>query len=133
MATTGGNGPIGNGSAPLSWKAMLRGPLRITQVNIPADTAPVDPADPLEMGARLPASWIQWSQRLLRWNAGTTDGEGTTAWVRDYSLDPSDVPGLLASLRAVSEQQGLTLHRIMINGHEAWTSPDTSHLTGRDA
>lgn len=71
------------------------------------------------------AGWaplLTWPQRMLRWLG---DGEGTTAWVRDYQLDPSNAKTLLDSLRCLAEQQGLPLRRIMLNGHELWRSPST--------
>ena len=65
-----------------------------------------------------------WSQRLLRWQ---DDGEtgGTTAWIRDYTLDAAQARPLIASLRDLAGQQGLSLRRIMLNGHELWRSPST--------
>ncbi|MFA6985141.1 MAG: hypothetical protein WC213_02900 [Arenimonas sp.] len=71
------------------------------------------------------AGWaplLTWPQRVLRWLG---DGEGTTAWVRDYQMDLSKVQTLLDSLRCLAEQQGLPLRRVMLNGHELWRSPST--------
>lgn len=71
------------------------------------------------------AGWaplLTWPQRVLRWLG---DGEGTTAWVRDYQMDLSQVQSLLDSLRCLAEQQGLPLRRVMLNGHELWRSPST--------
>jgi hypothetical protein len=63
---------------------------------------------------------LMWPQRVLRWLG---DGEGTTAWVRDYQIDMSKLQTLLDSLRCLAEQQGLPLRRVMLNGHELWRSP----------
>lgn len=75
-------------------------------------------------------AWNQWSQRMLRWKAGLTDGEDAVAWVRDYFLETNEIPGLVASLRAFSTGQGISLGRVMINGHEAWAATDHSRHGG---
>jgi hypothetical protein len=69
------------------------------------------------------AGWaplLTWPQRVLRWLG---DGEGTTAWVRDYQIDLSKLESLVDSLRCLADQQGVPLRRIMLNGHELWRSP----------
>lgn len=68
------------------------------------------------------ASLIMWPQRVLHW---LTDGDTTTAWVRDYQLDASGTRTLIDALRCFAEQQSFSLRRIMLNGHEAWRSPST--------
>jgi hypothetical protein len=69
-----------------------------------------------------------WPERLMRWLADT-DGNGTTAWIRDYRMDPAQATRLIDSLRGVADQQGRQLNRIVLNGHELWradsTLPDT--------
>jgi len=61
-------------------------------------------------------------QRVLHW---LSDGDATTAWVRDYTLDAASTGTLVEALRCFSEQQGFTLRRIMLNGHEVWRAPST--------
>lgn len=68
------------------------------------------------------ASIVLWPHRALHWLA---DGEATTAWVRDYQLDANGIQSLVDGIRCVAEQQGFTLRRIMLNGHEAWHAPST--------
>jgi hypothetical protein len=84
-----------------------------------ADSAPVETM----------ASLV-WPERLLRWLADT-DGKGTTAWVRDYQISPSQAARMIDSLRSIAEQQGLHLHRVMFNGHELWRSASTPDITPR--
>ena len=93
-----------------------------------------DPSDPGACGGRRTGAWVHWSQRMLRWNAGAMDDDGTTAWVRDFFLESDEVPVLVASLRAFSAGQGMSLSRIMINGREAWAAAGYSqHMErGRD-
>ncbi len=68
------------------------------------------------------ASLVMWPQRVLHW---LSDGDATTAWVRDYTLDSASTGTLVEALRCFSEQQGFTLRRIMLNGHEVWRAPST--------
>lgn len=84
-----------------------------------------DGADPYAqavIGSWNKGAWVHWAQRLLRWNAGATESENATAWVRDFSLDADEMPNLVASLRAFSAGQGIALSRIVVNGREAWVA-----------
>lgn len=100
---------------------------RLAQWELP--TAGVDhdwcgtPGGPIRGGGLL-ASWL-WPQRLLRWRADAS-GDGAIAWVRDFSLDPSQAQPLVDSILALAQEQGLTLHRIMLNGHEVWSSDSST-------
>ncbi|HEX8027536.1 MAG TPA: hypothetical protein VF491_03695 [Vicinamibacterales bacterium] len=69
------------------------------------------------------APWLLWPQRSMRWIGDAENG--TTAWVRDYALDGENAQQLLDSLRCLAEQQGISLRRVMLNGHELWRSPST--------
>lgn len=60
-----------------------------------------------------------WPQRLLRW---TEDGDGSTAWIRDFSLPAAEQAPLVALLRGMADAQGVCLRRIMLNGHLLWRS-----------
>jgi len=84
-----------------------------------------DGADPYAqavIGSWNKGAWVHWAQRLLRWNAGATESENATAWVRDFSLEADEMPSLVASLRAFSAGQGISLGRIVVNGREAWAA-----------
>ena len=58
-----------------------------------------------------------WPQRLLRWS---DEGDGTTAWIRDFQLQTTDCDALTDALRGMARQEGLPLRRIMLNGHAIW-------------
>lgn len=77
---------------------------------------------PTAVGSWNKSGWIHWAQRLLRWNADAMEGDDATAWVRDFSLEADEIPSLVASLRAFSAGQGISLGRIVINGREAWAA-----------
>jgi hypothetical protein len=87
---------------------------RSAQMSVAADVA---------MPGRTASALLLWPHRLLRWLAD--NNTGLTAWVRDYRLDASQATQLVDSLRCLAEQQGHTLHRIMLNGHELWRAPST--------
>jgi len=77
----------------------------------------------IAMPGRTAAASMLWPHRLLRWLA---DHDGrVSAWVRDYRLDPAEAGQLVDYLRNLAEQQGHSLHRIMLNGHELWRVPST--------
>ncbi len=63
------------------------------------------------------ASFVIWPHRALHWLA---DNDATTAWVRDYQLEPADTGTLVEALRCFAEQQGFSLRRVMLNGNEVW-------------
>lgn len=67
-------------------------------------------------------SVVMWPQRVVHW---LSDGDTTTAWVRDYQIDTNDKKTLEDALRCLAEQQGFSLRRIMLNGHELWRAPST--------
>jgi hypothetical protein len=69
------------------------------------------------------SSLIMWPQRVLHW---LSDGDTTTAWVRDYQLDASGARMLVDALRCFADKQGFSLRRIMLNGHELWRAPSNS-------
>lgn len=73
---------------------------------------------------------LVWPERLLRWLADT-QGRGTTAWIRDYQINPSHAGQMIDALRVLAEQQGLPLRRVMLNGHELWHSAATPEITPR--
>lgn len=60
-----------------------------------------------------------WPQRLLRW---TDDTEGSTAWIRDFNLPADEHGPLVTVLRGMADAQGISLRRIMLNGHVLWRS-----------
>ena len=74
------------------------------------------------------ATSLAWPERLLRWLADS-NSESATAWVRDYQLAPSQAGGLIDALRLLATQQGFSLDRIMLNGHELWRTAPAPHLT----
>jgi hypothetical protein len=67
------------------------------------------------------ASGETWPQRLLRWIADRDAGQ--TIWIRDYALAPEAARPLVADLLRESTAQGVSLRRVMLNGHELWRAP----------
>ena len=86
-------------------------------------SAAMTAAADIVLPGRSAAASLLWPHRLLRWLADSD--AGMTAWVRDYRLDPSQAAQLVDSLRCLADQQGHSLHRIMLNGHELWRAAST--------
>lgn len=74
------------------------------------------------------AAWTAWPERLLRWQSES--GGASTAWVRDFRLSAGDAQPLVDSLRDLAGQQGHSLRRIMLNGHEVWRDSPQSEPRG---
>lgn len=87
-------------------------------------TAPLSSAStPQDRAMALVGTWQpmpSWPQRLLRW---TEDGDGGTAWVRDFNLAPEQYGSVVALLHELALAQGRMLRRVMLNGHVLWQSP----------
>lgn len=67
-----------------------------------------------------------FEERMLRWLA---DEHGTTAWVRDYTLQEAEIEPLIATTLEHARSHGLPLHRIMLNGHAIWSAPHSTPVT----
>lgn len=115
------------GSLPARWRSVLRLPVHIESFTTLTEAEGLDPTDPMQAKGGHLAALAHWSQRMLRWS-GNAATAGITAWVRDYALSASDVPALIDSLVALSTEQGFSLARIVVNGHEAW-SAGKQHMT----
>lgn len=126
MATSGMDVTEG-GSLPARWKSALRLPVQLESVSGRMEADGIDASDPIDAKGGQLAALVHWSQRMLRWS-GSAAGAGITAWVRDYGLAASDVPALIDSLVALSTEQGFSLARIVVNGHEAWSAGE-QHMT----
>ena len=74
------------------------------------------------------AAWTSWPERLLRWQSES--GGASTAWVRDFRLSSGDAQPLIDSLRDLAGEQGHSLRRIMLNGHEVWRNTPQSEPRG---
>lgn len=70
----------------------------------------------------------QWAHRLIRWLQ--QQGHTPTIWLRDYFLDKTTTPVLIAQLRAQAREHGLVLQRIVVNGHELWRADARTDLEG---
>lgn len=126
MATSGVDVTEG-GSLPARWKSVLRLPVQLESVSGRMEADGIDASDPIDAKGGQLAALVHWSQRMLRWS-GSAAGAGITAWVRDYALAASDMPALIESLVALSAEQGFSLARIVVNGHEAWSAGE-QHMT----
>ncbi len=71
-----------------------------------------------------------WQARLLRWLPGVGQ-DGSTAWVRDFRMDPANARDLVESLQALAKEQGVRLDRIVLNGHPIWHSASTPRIPPR--
>lgn len=72
-------------------------------------------------------AFVPWPLRLLRW---LTDGNGeVTAWLRDYSLGDDNADSVVRLLHTMSNEQGVRLNRIVLNGRELWRAAEQKQFT----
>ncbi|MGH8108405.1 MAG: hypothetical protein ACREO1_06770 [Arenimonas sp.] len=139
---TNGNGLQSADSAPVAathvrGQSQLQKPFNPVLMDSDRDSDPLQSFSPLSkaifesanaseaartLRSEARGSIVMWPQRVLRW---LSDGDATTAWVRDYQIDANETKTLVEALRCHAEQQGFSLRRIMLNGHEAWRAPST--------
>lgn len=125
-------GLMDDGSLPVRWKNLLRLPVHVESAHERMAADGIEASDPAETKGGEVAAWLHWSQRMLRWNGNAAGTGAVTAWVRDYSLEASEIPALIQALVALSAEQGFPLERVMVNGHEAWTATGYSQQTRGD-
>ncbi len=104
--------------APATASAATLPLFRISALQPESASLPTDPVT-----ATLAGTQSRWPDSLLRL-VRQRDG-GTVAWIRDYRVQPGEVPALVAQLRDCARADGVALHRIMLNGREAWSSRQT--------
>lgn len=63
---------------------------------------------------------LAWALRRVRL-ANQSDGV-TTAWLRDFTLKPTEVGRAIESVMHQARYDGLQLERIVVNGREVWRS-----------
>lgn len=130
-ASMAGAGWLEDKSGTVPSGIAARVPMRIEAPPGSADEI-LDAESPAALaGGRSMAAWVHWPQRMLRWRTDATGDGHVTAWIRDFSLETDDIHPLVDSLRALSQEQGFSLRRVMVNGHEAWTADEHFHPTGR--
>ncbi|RUL72722.1 hypothetical protein [Dyella choica] len=82
------------------------------------DAAPSHVIETALAGSSAPALWPERSLRFTRQRDG-----GSVAWLRDFRLSDSEAKHLIRWVLNDARAKGLTLSTIMLNGREAWTSP----------
>lgn len=76
----------------------------------------IDPAAPARTADAAP-----WAERLLRWLE--RQGHDPELWIRDYALDDKAAEQVAEAMRALAQEQGIRLERIVVNARELWRAP----------
>jgi hypothetical protein len=63
-----------------------------------------------------------WSERSIRFTR-QRDG-GSVAWLRDFRISDAEASHLIQFVLNDAKAKGMALSKIMLNGREAWTSPN---------
>jgi hypothetical protein len=83
------------------------------------DATPVNVGESVVAGNAAPALWPERSLRFTRQRDG-----GSVAWLRDFRLSDSEASHLIRWVLSDANNKGIALSKIMLNGREAWTSPN---------
>lgn len=86
---------------------------------VPVTTATATPSE-----CSAPTLWPERSLRFTR----QRDGSGV-AWIRDFRLGDAEATQLVRWVLNEARVKGLVLGKIMLNGREAWTSPQPLRST----
>lgn len=84
------------------------------------DEAP--PATIAELASADSSAAGYWPERSLRYTR-QRDG-GSVAWLRDFRLGDGEAARLVQFVLDDARAKGMALNKIMLNGREAWTSPN---------
>jgi hypothetical protein len=87
---------------------------------VSSDAAPAGATEPVTADAQASGYWAERSLRLVRQRDG-----GVVAWLRDFRVADDDRPALLKAVLHEAGAQGLALNKIMLNGREVWSSPNS--------
>ena len=88
------------------------------------ETAPATAATATLQSGSAPALWAERSLRFTRQRDGSS-----VAWLRDFRLGEAEASQLIRWVLNDARAKGLALGKIMLNGREAWTSPQPLRST----
>ena len=92
------------------------------------DSTPLKANTPTANVTSAGAPVASWVERLVRWVEQT--GHDPEIWIRDYALDRGTASRMAETVRALSQEQGVRLERIVINARELWRA--TTHASPRE-
>ncbi|MBE1162742.1 hypothetical protein [Dyella acidiphila] len=81
------------------------------------------PSATTEVAAAEVSPAANWSERSLRF---TRQHDGASvAWLRDFRISDDEASRLIQFVLSDARAKGIALSKIMLNGREAWTSPQS--------
>lgn len=116
------NGTLPPG-VPAAGEAVLPpGVVRITARGAEASAAATIGAASTPVVSEWLSRWMKWIER---------DGHDPVVLLRDYRMDGDETRRVVDSLRAFAREQGVSLERVVVNGHEFWRNPDSDPNANR--
>lgn len=85
-----------------------------------ADTASSNVAELAVADATASSYWSERSVRFTRQRDGAS-----VAWLRDFRISDAEASHLIQFVLSDAKAKGVALSKIMLNGREAWTSPNS--------
>lgn len=112
-------GRLQNGTLPPGVLAAGEGMLPPGVVRITARGAEAPGA--ATIGAASTPVVSEWLSRWMKWIE--RDGHDPVVLLRDYRMDGDETRRVVDSLREFAREHGVSLERVVVNGHEFWRNP----------
>lgn len=90
------------------------GVVRITARGVEAPGAATVGAASTPVVSEWLSRWMKWIER---------DGHDPVVLLRDYRMDGDETRRVVDSLREFAREHGVSLERVVVNGHEFWRNP----------
>ena len=98
------------------------GVVRITARGVEAPGAATIGAASAPVVSEWLSRWMKWIER---------DGHDPVVLLRDYRMDGDETRRVVDSLREFAREHGVSLERVVVNGHEFWRNPDSDPNANR--
>jgi hypothetical protein len=135
-STAGGAGPsMADAGLPLAgasgrWQnpSLPQGALASGEAALPPGGARiaargVDAVGAAAVGAASAPVVSEWLSRWMKWIE--RDGHDPVVLLRDYRMDGDETRRVVDSLREFAREHGVSIERVVVNGHEFWRNPDS--------
>lgn len=108
------NGTLPPGTAVPGDAVFAPGVVRITARGVEAPGAATIGAASTPVVSEWLSRWMKWIER---------DGHDPVVLLRDYRMDGDETRRVVDGLREFAREHGVSLERVVVNGHEFWRNP----------
>lgn len=105
---------------PTTAASPLQASVQVSTRFAAADTASSNMAELVVADTTASSYWSERSVRFTRQRDGAS-----VAWLRDFRISDAEASHLIQLVLSDAKAKGMALSKIMLNGREAWTSPNS--------